>query len=106
LSDQPLDRVRGFYEPALSDADLAILEQAREVRGLAQEAALLRTRLRRELQDQPEDFEALMAGVRLLVSVLLAQHRISGDQAETLVAAMATTFEHFADLLGGVDAAA
>jgi hypothetical protein len=102
-SDQ--DIVRLFYESALSEAERASLAQARGIRGLAEEAALLRVRLRSVLEERPEDSEVLFAGVRLLVNVLLAQHRLTGQQAEDLAGSVAATFEHFVGIVRDLDVA-
>ena len=80
-----------FYERALTAAERSDFAQAREVRGLADEAALLRMLLRDALQRQPKDLDQLLSAVRLLANVLLAQHRISGRQAEDLISSLAST---------------
>ncbi len=88
-----------FYERALSAAERSDLAQARGVRGLADETALLRMKLRETLERQPEDLDVLLSAVRLLANVLLAQHRLSGRQAEDLISSLTTTFEHFEGLV-------
>lgn len=99
----PRDRARAFYERALDEAERPALAEAREVHGLAEEAALLRVRVREALERQPEDWDVLLSGVHMLIKVLLAQHRLSGQQAEDLTSALAGVFEHFEGILGAVD---
>ncbi len=103
-------RVPAFYERALGGAEHAELleafQEAHRERGLEGEAALLRALLRTTLQRQPEDWDLLLSGVRLLVNVLLAQHRLSGQQAEDLVGSLAGVVERVEAMFGGSDAAA
>ncbi len=98
-------RTRAFYERGLSEAERDDLAEARGVHGLAEEAALLRVRLREVIAQQPEDWDVLLSGVRLLVNVLLAQHRLTGQQAEDLTASLAGVFEHFETVVGDTDVA-
>jgi hypothetical protein len=99
------DMVSLFYESALSEAERTALVQARGIRGLAEEAALLRVRLRSVLEERPEDSEVLFAGVRLLVNVLIAQHRLTGQQAEDLTASAAAIVEQMVETLRDFDVA-
>lgn len=96
-------RANAFYERVLTEAERPALDEARDLHGLAEEAALLRVRLRDALEHQPEDWEVLLSGVRLLVNVLLAQHRLSGQQAEDLTSSLAGVFEHFEGIVRGAD---
>ena len=97
-------RTKPFYERALSAADREGLDEARSLRGIDDETALLRLRLREVLAGQPEDWELLLAGVRLLIQALLAQRRLSGQQAEDLSESLVTLLEGFgAGMRGLVD---
>lgn len=98
-------RARAFYERGLSEAERDDLAEARGVHGLAEEAALLRVRLREVLEQHPEDWDVLLSGVRLLVNVLLAQHRLTGQQAEDLTASVASVLEQFTGVVGDADVA-
>lgn len=98
-------RAKAFYEHALTEAEIPALAEARDVHGLTEEAALLRVRLREALERQPDDWDVLLSGVRLLVNVLLVQHRLSGQQAEDLTSSLAGVFEHFDGMMRGVDVA-
>jgi len=92
-------RARAFYEVALSEADRADLAGARRLEGLGDEIALLRLQLRRALEHDPLDAELLHAGVRLLVQALLAQRRLSPDQADEVNNSIAGTLELFASYM-------
>lgn len=90
----------GFYDSALSKADVEALAEARNVEGLEEEVALLRLQLRRALEDSDADAKLLQSGVRLLVQALLAQHRVSPQQAEHLGDALNNVLEQFGEVLG------
>lgn len=90
----------GFYDSALSKADVAALAEARDVEGLEEEVALLRLQLRRALKGSDTDAKLLQSGVRLLVQALLAQHRVSPQQAEHLGDALNNVLEQFGEVLG------
>jgi hypothetical protein len=95
-------RVKHFYERALSAAEREGLDEARAVSGIDEEVALLRLRLREALEGQPEDWDVLLGGVRLLIQALLAQRRLSGQQAEDLSEALLVLLEGLGDGMKGL----
>ncbi len=95
-------RTRAFYERALSAAEREALDEARALRGIDEEVALLRLRLRDALEGQPEDWDVLLGGVRLLIQALLAQRRLSGQQAEDLSESLVVLLEGFGEGMRGV----
>ena len=90
-----------FYARALEAADRDDLVDARDVDGLAEEAALLRVHIRRTLEERPDDARVLHAGIRLLVQTLLAQQRLSPQQAEDLGDAASQLVEEIATAIFG-----
>ncbi len=96
-------RVRSFYARALTAADRAALDDAREVEGLADEVALLRVQIRRLIEDDEPDARVLQGAMRLLVQTLIAQQRLSGQQAEGLGQAAARLLEEFGAALATGD---
>src|SRR4051794_15261904 len=56
----------GFYAGVLDAADREVLAAARTISGLDQEIAVLRTRLRRLLRDQPDDYALAVRAIELL----------------------------------------
>jgi hypothetical protein len=90
---------RSFYESALDEADRAGLADAREVEGIGEEVALLRLQLRRQLAEEQPDPRLVQAGVRLLVQSLLAERRLSPQQADEVGEALAALLEEFGELL-------
>ena len=89
-------RAPSFYERALEAGDRPLFAEALEVEGVDEEIALLRLQIRRLLEEQPEDPRVLQAGIRLLVQALVARHRLTGAEAETLTDTAASLLEHFA----------
>ncbi len=83
---------RNFYRRALSEAEREALGPAQEVEGLDDEIALLRVRLRRALEERPEDMQLLVRGLDLLVKAVATRYRLSPkarrDLAENLAAVL------------------
>ena len=97
-------RVRRFYERALSAADRAALDDARDVEGLDEEVALLRLQIRELIATEEPDARLVQGAMRLLMQTLIAQQRLSGRQAEGLGDAAARLLEEFGAALAGGDA--
>ncbi len=76
--------VDGFYEEALTKADRAALPRAREIRGIDEEIALVRLRLRSALEERPADLKLMAKGVNLLVKALSVRYRLSKDEKADL----------------------
>ncbi|MCC6238348.1 MAG: hypothetical protein IT299_12375 [Dehalococcoidia bacterium] len=100
-------RPPSFYERALAAAEhtelLEAFREALDEQGLTGEAALLRALLRSAIEQHPEDADLVLSGVRLLVNVLIAQHRLSGAQAEDMATAIAHAGERVLDVVRGTD---
>ena len=78
--------VAGFYDEALSEAERAALPLAREIRGIDEEIAVVRLRLRSALEQHPEDLKLMAKGVDLLVKALSVRYRLSKDEKADLSA--------------------
>ena len=94
--------VDNFYASALAKAegDADGLLAARQVEGIAEEIALLRYQIRRAIEAGDVDPKVLHAGVRLLIQALVAQHRLSLQQADHLGAAVVNVLEEFGEAVG------
>jgi len=92
---------RRFYERAIDEASRDDFAEALALDGLDEEVAILRLHLRRLLTDSPEDARVLQAGVRLLISALLAQRRLTDREAEGIGEAVAAVVEQFSDVMRG-----
>ncbi len=69
-------KVKDFYDSAVPEADKVALKLARQVKGIDQEIAVLRVRLRRALEEHPENMGLMLKGVELLVRALGANHKL------------------------------
>ena len=92
-----------FYEHALDADDRDAFEDAHRVDGLDDEVALLRLQVRRLIEEGNPDPKVLQSGIRLLIQVLAARHRLSGAQAEGLGNAAANLLEQFAAIATSFD---
>jgi hypothetical protein len=75
---------RGFYVDALDDAERVALEAAGDINGLDEEIALLRAKLRRALEERPEDQRVMLKGIELLVKAVSARYRLSKEAKQDL----------------------
>ena len=73
-----------FYEEALSQAERVRLSQAKQIQGLDEEIALLRVRLNRLAEEQPENLELLIKGIGMLVRAVSTKYRLSNKSEEDL----------------------
>ena len=81
-------RAVAFYEQALTSAEKADLETAREVQGLDEEIAVLRLRLRRAIEEQPENFGLMLRGIDILARLVARRYRLPQEPADEIQAAM------------------
>jgi hypothetical protein len=91
--------VEGFYDAALPEADKVALAVARDVQGLEQEIAVLRVRLRRALEDHPENMTLMIKGVELLVKALSASYRLSKDAKADLSESIKAMLEEYGGMI-------
>ena len=79
---------RGFYAQALSEAEQVLLPEAREIEGLDEEIALLRVKLSRAIEAQPDNMALMLRAVDLLVKAVAAKYRLSKKSREDLADAI------------------
>lgn len=75
----------GFYADALDPADRDGLADAAAVRGIDQEIAVLRLRLRRLLSEHPEDFVLAVRSLELLVRAVGAAGKLAADDTNDVL---------------------
>ena len=73
------------------------LPEAQEVEGLDQEIAVLRVRLKRALQEQPEDVTLVGKGLDLLVKAVAARYRLSPKAKRELARHLEAVFERMSE---------
>ncbi len=83
-SDNPAISAAGFYSSALSRAERMRLPKARLAEGMDEEIALLRVRLHRVADQQPEQCNLLLKGVNALVRAVALKYKLSDKPAEDL----------------------
>ena len=89
--------VRNFYAQALSEAERLDLSQAEAVEGLDQEIAVLRVRLKRALQEHPQDVSLIGKGLDLLVKAVAARYRLSPKARRQLADQLESAFRQLSD---------
>ncbi len=84
----PAAEVAGFYERVADSAERVELAEAGRVKGLDQEIALLRVRLRHAVAERPDDLPLLLKGLGLLVKAVTARYSLSKKDGRDLDAAL------------------
>ena len=90
---------RNFYGGALDQAERLDLEQAQEIEGLDDEIALMRVRLKRAVEEHPEDVQLLVKGLDILVRAVGARYRLSPKSRRDLAENLAATLNSLGDQL-------
>ena len=90
---------RNFYRESLSEAEQIELGRAQEIEGLDDEIALLRVRLKRAVEERPEDLQLLVRGLDLLVKAVAARYRLSPKARRDLADNLAATLNSLGDQL-------
>ena len=84
---------QGFYEEALTEAERLDLAEARQMEGLDEEIAVMRVRLKRALEERPEDVQLIAKGLDLLVKAVAAKYRLSPKARKDLSDSIAGVVE-------------
>jgi len=87
------EEAQGFYEEALSEAERLDLPDARQMEGLDEEIAVMRVRLKRALEERPEDVQLIAKGLDLLVKAVAAKYRLSPKARKDLSDSIAGVVE-------------
>lgn len=74
----------GFYSRVLDEAERMDLQVALEVKGLDEEIALLRWKIRSLLAKDPEDIKLLLQAANTLVRLVKSRYNLSRDDDATL----------------------
>jgi len=90
---------RNFYRQALDQADRLDLERAQEIEGLDDEIALLRVRLKRAVEEHPQDVQLLVKGLDILVRAVGARYRLSPKSRKDLAENLTATLNSLGDQL-------
>ncbi|HEY7467312.1 MAG TPA: hypothetical protein VIB47_11540 [Dehalococcoidia bacterium] len=88
-------RARRFYEKALTEAERADFQIALEIEGVAEEAALLRLRLRQAVSERPEDLALMVRGLDALSRALSRRYRLGKQEGAAAAEAMRRVLMEF-----------
>ncbi|MFQ5874693.1 MAG: hypothetical protein ACE5JL_12980 [Dehalococcoidia bacterium] len=91
---------RSFYASAITEAERLRLPDALEIEGLDHEIALLRVRLGRLAEEQPENTTLLFKGIELLVKAVAARYRLSKKSKDDLSEAIEGVLTSIGGALG------
>lgn len=83
----------GFYAGSLTNGEKERLPEARQVKGLDEEIALLRVKLSQLVVEHPDDMDGLVKAVRLLVQAVATKYRLSPQAKDDLLNNVAGVFE-------------
>ena len=75
-------RTHGFYSMALNEAEKLELEQAVGVEGIDAEIALLRVKLRRVLEKEPQNIKLIMQAANMISKLLKDSETMTPKQKE------------------------
>lgn len=90
---------RNFYHGAVDEAERLDLARAQKIEGLDDEIALMRVRLKRAVEERPEDVQLLMKGLGVLVRAVGARYRLSPKSRKDLADNLAATLNSLGDQL-------
>jgi hypothetical protein len=90
---------RNFYRHALDEAERLDLERAQEMEGLDDEIAMLRVRLKRAVEERPQDVQLLVKGLDILMRAVGARYRLSAKSRRDLADNLAATLNSLGDQL-------
>jgi hypothetical protein len=77
-------RPRGFYSRALDEAEKLELEEASHIEGIDQEIALLRVKLRKLLEEQPERIDLHFEAANIIARLVRTRYQITKEQKKSL----------------------
>lgn len=84
-----------FYASALTGAERIELKEAAKVKGLDQEIAVLRTKLRRAIKKHPKNLPLMLQGIEQLVKIVSARYRLPKRAEEELDQSVKQILEEF-----------
>ena len=91
---------RGFYRRALDEAEKIELEEASQIEGIDEEIALLRVKLRRLVENQPDRIDLHFAAANTIARLVKTRYQISKEQKKSLREAITKVLAEIAVPLG------
>ena len=93
-------RPRGFYSQALDEAEKLELEEASHIEGIDEEIALLRVKLRKLLEEQPERIDLHFEAANIIARLVRTRYQITKEQKKSLKEAIQKVLTEIAVPLG------
>jgi hypothetical protein len=93
-------RPRGFYSRALDEAEKLELEEASHIEGIDEEIALLRVKLRKLLEEQPERIDLHFEAANIIARLVRTRYQITKEQKKSLKEAIQKVLTEIAVPLG------
>ena len=93
-------RPLGFYGRALSEAEKLELEEASRIEGIDKEIALLRVKLRKLLEEQPERIDLHFEAANIIARLVRTRYQITREQKKSLKEAIQKVLTEVALPLG------
>lgn len=75
---------RGFYGRALDEAEKLELEEASGIEGIDEEIAILRVKLRKLLEQQPERIDLHFDAANIIARLVKTRYQITREQKKSL----------------------
>ena len=75
---------KSFYGSAVAEAERLKFEAAEKIEGFDKEIAILRTKLRDQLEERSEDLPLMLRGIDMLVKAVSARYRLSKTSKDEL----------------------
>ena len=93
-------RPRSFYNRALDEAEKLELEEASHIEGIDEEIALLRVKLRKLLEEQPERIDLHFEAANIIARLVKTRYQITKEQKKSLKEAIEKVLTEIAVPLG------
>jgi hypothetical protein len=91
---------RSLYSKALDEAEALDFEMAQGVEGVDDEIALLRTKIKSLLENDPDNVKLIMEATGALARLVMTRYRINADQKRALRDAIGSVLQGLAIPLG------
>ena len=94
------NKKQGFYSKVLDEAEKISLEEARDIEGLDEEIAMLRARLRKLIEQDPDRIDLHLKMIAAIARLVGIRYDISREQKKSLRDAITKVITDIAVPLG------
>ncbi len=100
---EPIRSPRYYARGSRSEQEAIAIEEAYEVDGLSEEVALLRARLRDEVNVEDVNLPLVLKGLEVLTKAVATQYRLSPRERKDFADNLAVVLNRFGDLIVPAD---